>query len=176
MIDLETLDTKSSSVFLSIAAVRFDIETGERGETYSSHVDLDSQLKRGRTINADTLVWWMTKERKLFENMLYNAKPIEKVLTSFCEFIEDSSTEYVWSNSTRFDLGILTHALHALDYGTPWDYRCELDYRTMVTLFETPINLSIEGRQGEKHNARADCIWQIKRLCEIWKVTKKINL
>ena len=40
MIDLETMGNKSYSAIVSIGAVKFDIKTGETGETFYRNVNL----------------------------------------------------------------------------------------------------------------------------------------
>ena len=56
MIDLETLGVSPGSVISSIAAVQFDINTGEIGRQFYKNIDLQQSLDNGFTINAETLI------------------------------------------------------------------------------------------------------------------------
>jgi hypothetical protein len=69
MIDIETLDTAKTAVILAIAAVEFNLQTGEIGRTFYEKVDIGSQSKHGRTIDGDTL--------KAFRCTITNIQPIK---------------------------------------------------------------------------------------------------
>ena len=53
MIDIETLGSKPGSVIVAIAAVRFDLDTGNVKKSYVSHVDPDSCVKKGLKIEVE---------------------------------------------------------------------------------------------------------------------------
>lgn len=173
MIDLETLGTRNSSVFLSIAAVCFDIKNGETGREFSAQISLDSALKVGLTVDAHTIEWWMSQEKETRNLMFKNCGSIEKVLFQLSEFIDDSSNDVVnkeplrfWGNSARFDLGILENGYLATGIQCPWNFRYERCYRTINSEFndlvdETIINIEV-------HNPLSDCHYQIQRLVSIW--------
>ena len=61
MLDLETLDTKTTAVFPSLAAIPFDIETGEMRKPFYQKITIQSALGIGLTIGADTIQWWMSQ-------------------------------------------------------------------------------------------------------------------
>ena len=62
MLDIETLGDVSYSSILSIGAVKFDINTGETGDTFYVTVDLQSCLDAGLIITASTFNWWLEKD------------------------------------------------------------------------------------------------------------------
>src|SRR5690606_12661716 len=64
MLDLETLDTASSAVVVSIGAVAFDPYTNAIGDKFYVEMteDIAEQQKKGRTISGDTVRWWMQQD------------------------------------------------------------------------------------------------------------------
>ncbi len=74
MMDLETLDVKSSAVVLSIGAVVFEMTSRtnhmKRKTTLDYKVldrfyrvlDMTEQMQNGRTVSESTLLWWMNQD------------------------------------------------------------------------------------------------------------------
>ena len=73
MIDIETLGINISKniVILSIAAVEFDLKTGELGREFYERVDIQSCLDLGMKVDASTLFWWL-KQNPISKNELFN--------------------------------------------------------------------------------------------------------
>lgn len=165
MIDLETMGNTSFSAITAIAAVRFDVLTGMTGESFFAHVDLKSCLEAGLHVDASTVTWWMEQEddvRKAFTGR--SGIPLEMALRKFSDFCRGDG--YVWGNSARFDLGLLQNAHNLLKIPIPWDFRKELDCRTMNWLIpEIRINTP---RKGSAHNPIDDCLFQISYVCDIY--------
>jgi hypothetical protein len=134
MIDIETLGNKSGSVILSLAAVEFDLDTGETGvmEFYQK-IELQSALDAGLKINASTLQWWMEQKPEALKE-LFSGEPnsLEVVLSQFTTFYNMLDNPRVWGNGARFDLGILEDAYEAIGQNVPWGFRSEMDVRTLV--------------------------------------------
>jgi exodeoxyribonuclease VIII len=170
MIDIETLGLHANCVILCIGAVQFDLDSGNIGEKYRRTVDIEDQIKRGRTITADTLQFWMNQKRETFESCLRAPVPLEAALYDLGEFLYDHDIKFVWSNGINFDLGILKHAFNSIPYPLPWSYKDERDYKTIRELFAPPVEAYLET---EKHNAIADCKYQIVYLCETWRKFQK---
>ena len=68
MIDLETLGTTPGSVILSVAAVPFvrgpgSTRSRRRANAFYAKISLKDSLRRGFSVDADTLVWWMGQNR-----------------------------------------------------------------------------------------------------------------
>jgi len=168
MVDIETLGNKAGAAIVSIAAVQFDLKTGETGETFYRNIDLQSCLNAGLKVSGDTVIWWMQQSdlarRKLSENTI----PLSIALSAFNGFIANfyTASMEVWGNSARFDLGILEVAYTALKIETPWAYWNERDVRTLVS-FAPEIKQNIPF-EGVPHDALADCYHQIKYCSAIW--------
>lgn len=172
MLDLETLDTENTAVFPSFAAIQFDIKTGEMGEVFYQKITLKSALDAGLTIGADTIEWWMSQNRDTRLKMFEGAEHIITALARFSDFFliniqrQFSEPIKIWGNSASFDCGILKNGYRAAKLSVPWDFRNERCYRSFVGEFPELGKNTI--RTGH-HDPIADCHYQIRRLCEVWK-------
>lgn len=173
MIDLETLGTNPDSVFLSVAGVFFDINTGKCGQEFYMNVTKQSAINAGRTVSTSTMEWWAKQDPKIMARMYVNAKPLEIVLTKFREFIKLSPTGVTpWGNSASFDLGMLNDAYRRAGSGAPWSFMKERCYRTIVSELGTRIVFPEPSKQA--HDPIVDCKYQIKKLCMVWQRLKNV--
>lgn len=171
MIDIETMGNGSNSALVSLAAVKFDMVTGEKGDVFYKKIDLKSCLDIGLKVNADTIMWWLKQSedarKELYQGEKFNIADVLKEFSSFCSY------EYeIWGNSPRFDLGIMQDAYRALNMKIPWDFRKERDVRTLVSFIPEIKNNWIH--KGVGHNPVDDCYNQIDYCSKIWnKITIK---
>lgn len=136
VIDLETLDTKPSAAVIAVAAVAIDPDKRDIYRFYYP-VTLDSNLKVGRTINGDTLGWWMRlvtqspEAAKLMEVVSLSGEEnnhygLEHVLIKLAawlkELMTDKSGLCVWGNGADFDIAILNSAFAGCGLDIPWYY------------------------------------------------------
>jgi hypothetical protein len=170
MLDIETMGSESYSAIVSIAAVEFDIETGETGQTFKQNIFLDSCLKAGLNVDGNTIMWWMSQSDEARNSLVgIGISNLESALKSFSEFFH---WDYcVWGNSARFDCGILQNAYNKVGKKIPWDFRKERCVRTLVS-FNPELKASIE-RDGVAHDALDDCLYQIKYCTAIWNSLKR---
>ena len=159
MIDIETMGNISYSSILSIAAVKFDIETGDIGEKFHVNITFKSCLDAGLIVNADTILWWMDRNSKARKAIISPTNPVSLV-TALLSFNGFCSKEYfIWGNSPRFDLGLIQNAYNKLDLPIPWDFRKERDVRTLVGFAPEIKNNHV--MVGVAHNPIDDCLNQI---------------
>ncbi len=171
MVDIETMGNISYSSIISIAAVEFDIDSGETGKVFEINVDLQSCIDAGLILNADTIMWWM-KQSDEARNSFKNSVSLAKALQSFGDFC--NKKYQIWGNSARFDLGILQNAYNKIQLDIPWDFRKERCVRTLVS-FKPEIKNNFPYK-GVAHNAVADCLNQIEYCCAIWKELNTKNV
>lgn len=180
MLDLETMGTKSNSVIVSIAAVPFDLETGEISHEYFyKKVNLQSCLDVGLKVNGDTIFWWLQQSEKSRQELIKNSENalnIDLVLDELSEYIKfnvgisaNIHPDFeIWGNGARFDIGILEDAYAACGYKQlPWNFRNERDVRTLVSL--APHIKKEFKFEGIEHNPVHDCFHQIKYCHAIYK-------
>lgn len=186
MVDIETLGNSSNSVICSIAAIEFDLATGETGRSFNKNISIQSCLDFGLKVDGSTIKWWFEQDKLAQIKLFKDAESLNFVLRRFFKFIlelccpgtDHSSHGYklfksdlqIWGNSNRFDLGILENAYKAVGIDVPWMHWNERDVRTLVSFApEIKKNMSFEGI---KHDPIADCIHQIKYCSATYKYCK----
>lgn len=185
MVDLETMGTRKTSVITTLAAVQFNLQTGEIGKTFSVNIDMDSAHEAGLTMDVSTIKWWMRQDGDIRAKMFVDASPISQALIAFSEWIMDIREEQLkepeelrglkfWGNSASFDLGILENAYYACKLVVPWGYREEFCYRTAINLFPELKQL-VNIEQSNHHVAVEDAKWQSKNLSAIYNLIKGIK-
>lgn len=165
MIDIETWGLDSKSVICSIGAVVFNKDGIGDDQFYVENLSIKDQVGLfARTINPDTVRWWMgqsDESRKCFsKNESYGSG-----LVSFCSWIKKASdtsfydleedtikdpTCFIWSKGS-FDINILEDAIRTYPLGIPWHYRNVVDLRTLSLLIQPNVDHS-----GVAHNALDD--------------------
>lgn len=167
MVDIETLGTKSYSIILSIGAVEFDISTGITGREFYQTIDINSSIDYNFKIDGDTFYWWLNQDENSRKLICNHTIDIYNALLKFKIFIDELKDIQIWSNGSKYDLGLLDNAYQLCKLKTPWNYRNERDVRTLVSL-APHIKNNIQFL-GVRHNPIDDCKYQIKYCSEIWK-------
>lgn len=174
MIDIETMGEGSDAAIVSIAAVEFNIETGECGRELSLKVSLQSGVSKGMVMDPSTVLWWMRQSDEARAKITDNdGLDLVTALNTLSHFIEDSSRRApinVWANSPRFDLGILQTAYKKIGCKIPWDFRRERDLRTLESF--APQIRAHTLFEGTPHDPLDDCKHQIKYCCDTWSYIK----
>lgn len=172
MLDLETLDTISSAIVVSIGAVAFDPYSNAIGPTFYAELtdNLRTQQKYGRTISADTVVWWMRQgqaAQQLFIPSFSSGNGVRtttfEALERFAGFVEDNGADRVelWGNGADFDNMILGSLYDSFGQKKPWSYSRNRCFRTMKNHPDAP---PLPGRLGVHHNALDDAMTQAVHL------------
>ena len=165
MLDLETLDTKSSAVVIAIGAVRFDTSSRALGEKfYAVPGDWSTQQKYGRTISGDTVEWWLKQEREAQQALIGSPVTTAEALSSFIDFIGGDKEVQIWGNGADFDNIILGTLYQDMGFKMPWSFSRNRCYRTMKSLGVGPKKAM---RIGTHHNALDDAVTQATHLQEI---------
>lgn len=173
MLDMETLDTVASSVVLSMGAVLFS-PAGIHSTSYMEF-DIDDQLRRGRTVSASTLAWWMgqgeearavitqnkrVKEKLNVESLKYFMAPLEVSGQAFVGPRDKVFyNAYLWSNGASFDIPMWEHLHRELAHPSPFFFGKHMCFRTYNALTNCK---ALVPDEGVKHNALDDAIWQAK--------------
>lgn len=171
MIDFETLGTAPSSACISLGAVAFN----NQGIVAEKHftLNLKSQLRAGRTIDADTIIWWMQQEGAAKKQFLESrgGLSVAQFLIELEAFIDGSLAKVSekrdelkpWGNGANFDISILEdffrrHHENGND-AIPWKFWNVWCYRTTSHLYGTKD--ALPRRQGTYHNALDDARHQV---------------
>lgn len=152
MVDIETLDVKSTAVILSIGACT--IEQFTKAITFYEEIDPASQSNR--SISQSTVDWWKTQSGYPGKGI----RSLKAVLTSFSRYLSSLRAEpIIWCKGTDFDTAILANAFAEHGMEVPWKYNAVRDFRTLKKLF--PVSV---GPNPTPHNALADALHQSAEL------------
>lgn len=177
MVDLETTDTLSTSVILSIGACAFNKDKISDMKFYLA-VDLQDSIDKGHSISAETLRWWMKQlpeAQAVFSDK--SAVPIQRALEAYKNWCYSATNNSVrnaklWANGASFDTPMLAYAFKEHGVKDPiafWNHRC---YRTV----KAAHSVKEAKRTGTHHNALDDAVHQAQHLIEINKKAGGIYL
>jgi len=167
MLDLETFGNGSNASIVQIGGVIFNQKTGDLVDQICLNINLPSNTKFNRDIDAKTVAWWISQSKEAQNTLdLEKGLALDAALKLFSEFIKHHFGDVkplIWSHST-FDFVILSNAYSATEVRMPFSHRCERDLRTVTDLggehyWEPDYP---EVRVGVHHNALDDCLFQIK--------------
>lgn len=190
MIDLEYLAQGDDAVITQVAAVPFDIVTGEHtghrcDDYFDCHVQIQGQLDGGRVIDADTMLWWMGQIAANGEpewTHQHEAEPLEDCLEAFTDWFEtryDKDSCRIFSH-VGYDVGKLLSAYRGNEMVFPFIPRGRNAYHLQtlrqlaklkaVDAGDEEFIFTIDEYRAEKtHNAVDDCVAQIKYATACWK-------
>lgn len=150
MVDLETLDTKTSAVILTLGAVKFDpFSTLPFKELYL-RFDIESQDALGCTISDDVIEWWTKQPTEIKEDAFSdeNRLPADQAIDMFHKFAW--GCDKFWAKGHCFDIMILEHLYSKLKKSVPWQYWQIRDVRTLFDLADPELPTAL------LHNALED--------------------
>jgi|LSQX01.1.fsa_nt_gb exodeoxyribonuclease VIII len=160
MVDLETLDTATSAIVLTVGIVAFDPKTFATLERHHFVLQLAPQEARGRTKSQDTMKWWAQQSEEARTAAFGGARtPIETALDEIAEVL--FNTAGVWGNGASFDNAILADLYRSFGRQQPWPFyldRCFRTIRSAANDFDEP------PREGIHHNAMHDAVHQVRVL------------
>nr|WP_241391054.1 3'-5' exonuclease [Serratia proteamaculans]ULG15524.1 hypothetical protein 465p1_00119 [Serratia proteamaculans] len=169
MIDIETLGKKRGCPVLSIAAVQFDLQTGNIGETFYERMSCDAALSYGWP-EISTLEWWDKQSDEARDAAFNGERHPVSVAAELRAFLQRAGGGRCipWGNGSVFDITILEGWFDRVDPLVdakgddiyPWKFWDIADLRTLVRL--SGIDAKAIPFAGEKHNALADALHQVK--------------
>ena len=174
MMDCETLGLKANAIVTQIALYAWDMEE-EKLLPDSLHIHLPIQgqmdLVRPRTLDADTLAWWMKQSddaRAEFDRNVsdeFEELPIllRQFTRRFDKLTNGGKYEYeLWANGPQADIVWVESLLNDCGMKAPWKYNRVRDLRTMLSLAGMSSK-DVEKPEGYvPHNAAWDCKFQIR--------------
>lgn len=152
MLDGETLSTGKQGIFFQIGACEFFPAEGRIGATFNRYIDLRSSLAAGRTLDPDTLMYWLDDSNKggpaARQRMvagLRNAPSLVSVLHDLADFCQVSNGRQgmgqkredaagVWSHGAAFDCAMLEDTYESLGLEKPFKYNRIRDTRTLFAI------------------------------------------
>lgn len=162
VIDLETMGTGGNTAIVSLGAAILESDDGQIEKTFHYNISLESSLKAGLKVTADTIMWWL-KQNEDARDALIHPTPCDLalVLDEFSTFFTSNGCDYLVGNGSSFDNAILSDAYKALGVPQCWHYsadRCLRTYREAAGYPERP------KREGTYHSALDDAMYQAECL------------
>lgn len=187
MIDIETLDTDptNKAVVVSVGMVKFNLFDEDTWETIESDLDrcgywvlpIEPQLKRGRTIGAGTLLWWINQIKTGHPDAATIFSPLQQQwnletgkwahaveattfshLLSMQSFADDNL--YAWGKPAHFDLPKMASLFDTfeMEFPIPWyKYKCMSAVKAVGAVLEVP-----RPKFHTKGNVNHHALWDAK--------------
>jgi hypothetical protein len=181
MVDIETLGVGDKAPIISVAAVLFNLHTGEYLDNFSyeevlhRNISLEENVRYGFNIEPGALRWWLKTDPSLLSETIDNYKNNHASLTEVIKTLNEFClNRYVWARSPSFDIKHLQRAAKACNQSLHINYQKEMDVRTLQNLYPEVVK-SVE-KPKKAHDAFQDCIHQIKMVSEIYKTKIKPSL
>lgn len=179
MVDIETLGTKDGSSIFQIAAVRFDLTTGEVFDSFNLTGDI-AEYKKLR-IDGSTLKWWLDTDSELLKRLLNQGVGSEYVLIkSFVEWLDLIEKPKLWGNGILFDNKKIEMKCSEYDLRYPVFYNNDRDVRTILELASLKSNVTtqdiremVKAENEVKHDALDDCFFQIRLVTKCFNILKE---
>ena len=180
MVDIETLGNKTNSTIFQIAAMAFDIKTGEIiGEPFNQIANIELN-ESPLNVSGITLKWWLKTDKELFEELLNSGEhSSEQVLRNFYDWMGQYEVPgtYLWGNGILFDNKIIQSQLESIGLSYPIFYKNDLDVRTLLELASIKEDISereLKDRLKDDtlvaHDALDDVKKQITLVVECFKI------
>ena len=186
MVDLETLGNTANSTIIQLAAVPFDLTTGEifGNHIFNKTIDIE---KTPLFVTGSTLKWWFNENPILLGTLLNSGKESEEaVLKSFIEWIDflqnslgfDPPT--LWGNGILFDNAILRERMQYYSLKYPILYFKDRDVRTILEIAslkqdipEKELKKNFMDPEAVAHNALDDALFQVRLVSGCFDILKE---
>lgn len=175
MVDIETLGTGEGATIFQIAAMSFDITTGQ----IHDHINLIGDITKYESLKVDgfTLKWWLNTNKELLADLINRGNITEfEMAQSFYNWIykqagtdEHTDNVYLWGNGILFDNQKLQKFLNETGVKYPIFYKNDRDVRTILELAsmktglsENDIKETVTLESEVEHDALDDTRYQIR--------------
>lgn len=160
MLDIETFATSANGLVVQVAMAIFDRNTAEVKKSTIINIDVEDSLKYGFLMEEETLNWWATQPKEIFESLQVNPFSCQEAYENIKKFIPYEA--YIWSHAT-FDVPMLANFCIKVsgDKKLPWAYKNARDIRTIVDISGLDLD-KYDWEKEKTHNALSDVLFQIK--------------
>lgn len=177
MIDLETLGLGPRSVVSQVGIIAFALDNPEQTiRSVEQYLTIQPQIALNRTIDFDTVLWWMQQDEKArnrfidnvgndMEELLANVRSIARKLSQIIEQAGGHDNVEIWAKGPQFDIVILETLLVDCGVEVPWKYNRIMDLRTLMALAGV-ATADVDSSGITKHVALEDCRFQVRCYAE----------
>lgn len=171
MIDLETTGTQPETTnIIQIAAVRFNLETGEIDPKFFNRCLYPSP---NRFWDEGTRDWWATMPDVL-AGIYARMEPPARVMRDFVRWAEAGGA--LWAKPTSFEFPFLQSYCREFELTLPFHFRFTMDQNTFIRARHFPAKPPAYEKEiefiGDQHDAMADVFHQIKVVHAAYEATK----
>lgn len=179
MVDIESLGKKPNAVVTQLAFIAAPSEDLADIISYDSfYLPLQPQIDAGRTIDADTIIWWLTEagqsaRAKFVENsggdsdvlVAFVRSFIRKVDTVIQQALTSGGVVEIVAKGPQFDVVIIENLIQQVGELEPWKYSWVSDLRTLMKKAGVTPN-DVKHDDIVPHVALEDCRLQLRLLDE----------
>lgn len=173
MVDLETLSADMDTTIFQIAAVQFDLMTGDILDTFDHVADIE--LARDIQASGSTLKWWIINNNKTLQELMARGTAEGKspglILSGFNAWLtkkidfHGKENVFLWGNGIANDNTWLKVAFKKQGLDWPLHFRNDRDVRTVreLHLMRQDFRHDYKGeeRTNERpHDALSDAMFQ----------------
>lgn len=160
MLDLETMSTEPNAAIVAIGAVRFN-EKQVSTRVFYETISLKSCQNLGLHISAETVCWWLSKDRdeETIKEIRASSATLPAVINRFNDWLCSHSASEdlrIWGNGANFDNVIIKSAFKAVGLPHPWAFYHDRCFRTFRSVYP-PVSTKFEGIN---HHAGDDARYQ----------------
>lgn len=179
MVDIEALATTTSAAITQIAAVGFDLDTGDTEAPGLEAINLYVKSGPG-VIQRSTVMWWMLQPHgaALAANVEQWGVPLHEALAQLSAWLSAPARAGLplYAHGAAYDFPVLRASYEACGMVHPWGHRDEICCRPLYRELPGGKPPDVGEVAGVKHDALADCYHQIKQLVrarkELWLAQK----
>lgn len=204
--DMETLGTNPfESVVLDFSAATFQLREeqpesmdeilSDNTRIFQSKLDVESQLKQGRTIDQSTMAWWSKQDKKVLANIAPKDTDVtvEEFLVDFQDWLNtidgySPRKTLFFCRGASFDFPFLDSLIKtATNFKKPTDhwpvaFWNQRDVRTVLATLYGDMNSANgiltkrDANKFEKHNSLYDIAKDIISMQALWSVNAGVDV
>lgn len=167
MIDVETTGLNPGRhAMIQLSAVAFDFKSQRilTDQFYDSYLTIPPW----RSFSTDTLQWWLSKNKLVYDHICANQGDIVQALVGLAEFVKHYASDErpnFWMRRP-FDWMFVESYFGDFEIPNPFSYKNVIEMTSFmkgVNLCDTMPLVEVQ-KQGDSHNAYWDCVNQINLL------------
>lgn len=179
MVDLETLSNEMDTTIFQIAAVQFDLMTGDILDTFDRVADI--ALAENIEANGATLKWWIIENNQTLQELMARGtvekKSPEVILARFHAWLMEKinfhgkENVFLWGNGIANDNTWLKVAFKKQGLDWPLHFRNDRDVRTVreLHLMRHDVRHDYKGEErtnDRPHDALSDAMFQALNIAD----------
>lgn len=170
-VDLETSGVNSNDAgIFQIGAVKFNLFTGEVGETFK----VSMKLPKNRYWEEGTRQFWASRYT-LYNDIVKDSVDPEEGFKSFINWVNKENNENIraWSKPLSFDLPFIASYCEQYGIANPFKHWLHRDLRSFMMGVYGEEMPKVTMKQGlVEHDALADALNETLWAIDTWKVRK----